>query len=1353
MMVVYYLLALLLGFGTLFCQQPPNQTWYFGKFGGLRFNNAIPNPITGKLDTWEGCAVLSDPATGNPILYSDGKKLYQADGSVVPGGGDAIKSGISSTQCCIFIPDPADAQRVYLFTAPDLTGMGSSETKSFYSHISLQGNPSVITSNVLIQDNMSEKIAGTQNCADNSYWVLYHHKAQSRIFAYKVTSAGVSTNPVISSYSNLNNFYNVGAMKISPDGSKLVVVSEADGFNYLQTIVLFDFNLQTGQASNPKFLAKNKCYGNYGAAFSPNSKRLFTTGTLDKQQSSEAALFQFDLVSDNEATIAASMWTLPLGTRKLFGLQLGPDGKIYAIADRPNQLDVINKPNMLGSQIEFSTNVLNQSGKTVLGLPTMIDYNLGISIDTLLACQSSGIIIGAPPMQGYSYAWSPSIGLSNAFIANPLAKPSQPTTYTLVVTNPFGCQTRQTVHVGLLPAVNVSYEIPNSICKGGKVQLKASGASRYSWFPSYGLSATNIANPFASPDSTTTYYLVASNSLCSDTIPIRVDVVPFPKADAGPDKTTCPGGSVEIGVNPKSGHTYNWLPDKYVSNAFLSKTIASPPTDNFPFILKVTNEYGCVAYDTVIVKIENTLVAKTSVDTTICRGDILQLRASGGSTYRWFQGENISDTTSSTPVVRPINNSTYGVIVSSGSCIDTAFIAVNVIQGISADAGKDQSTCPGESVSLGTALQNGASYSWTPVVFLDNSKSPTPTCSPTASTEYILTVISNAGCISRDTVKVTVADKLEINMPADTSTCFGVPLTIKPIGGQTYRWYPPIGINDTNSAEPIFTPQQTTTYYVEAKNGNCKGNDSVTITVLPLPNLDAGQDQSICLGDTIILSAQGATSYTWFTKKDGDIGNGSQLSISPVLPTMYYVRGSNGACSILDSIVITLKPQPQIVISGDTLICAGNTATLNAQGADSYEWNDDTTIISKNNGQLLIKPTKDTYYYFKGKKDGCSTEIDSILVKVLQSLPIIKNAEKVTCKNKPILISIFPSKDIVVSGDCSTLSNSNDSLFVIPNSSGYISVKGNRNGCISLDSFYVEVKDLPDVKLPRDTVICMGSSIEITANGADDYQWESSDSYDSLAKNSIVFKNVSNSIRVKSIGNNGYCSSFDEMNIDVRDPMVLPFSLTFNQEMIPGIRLPLQLNIPSGIDACTLLILYDSTSSVIESHKVVSGSSLTTTNQTRRNGEYALSVQNPKYESGQIEFTLYPYLPAEDIDSNTYSLKLQNADSNCTTYELKDCIIPYSKSCAWSLRPVQTLKSYQLSVVDNQINIRSAFTEKLNCRIISLDGRTIFHEIVQMQAGEQSSIQIPIDIPIGIYAISIQGSLWQEIYLMPKTEK
>ncbi len=1345
-MIHFLLFSILFSISTaLFAQQSLNQTWYFGKFGGIRFTNAVPSPITGKLDTWEGCAVYSDPNTGNVLLYSEGKKLYLPDGSIVPGG-DSLKSGISSTQCCIFIPDPANSKRVYLFTAPDLTGQGTTHSKSYYTHISLENTPSILLSNVELQDNMSEKLAGTQHCADNSYWAIFHHKSQSRIVAYKITSSGVSS-PVYSNYSNLYNYYTVGAMKVSPDGSKLVVLSEADGTNYLQAIILFDFNLQSGQATNPKFIAKNKCYGNYGAAFSPDSKKLFTTGTLDKPQSSESALFQFDLSSNDEISIAASMYTLPLGTRKLFGMQLGPDGKIYVVADRPSQMDVINKPNKYGKDAEYTLNVLNQSGRTVLGLPTQIEYGLGLSIDSVLACPSSGIRIGAPSLPGYSYAWSPSNGLSNPSIANPIAKPNTPTTYTLFITNPFGCQTKQTIHVGLLPPVNLQYEVPSSICKGGKVQLKATGATTYKWFPAYGLSSTTIANPIASPDSTTQYYLIASNGVCTDTVPIRVDVVPFPVADAGKDKTTCPGGSIEIGVNPKNGYTYLWSPEQYVTNKYLSKTIANPPGPNFRYILKVTSEYGCVAYDTVIVNTENNLTAVTSPDTTICRGDRVQLRASGGSAFRWFMGPNISDTNSSTPFVQPDNNTTYGVIVSSGQCIDTAFIRVNVIQGFVANAGLDKSTCPNEPLQIGTSPDNGARYSWMPNTFLDNSQSAMPICTPTSSIQYVLTVTSTAGCVSYDTVNITVADELKISLVDDTATCPGTPITLKPKGAQTYRWSPGNGIDDINSSEPTFTPSTTTTYYVEAKNGNCKGYDSVTIRVLPLPKVDAGTDISICPGDTAYLNSSGATTYVWTEKNTGFISKQSNIQVSPNKTTMYFVEGTNGGCTVLDSVLVTVKSTPKISVTGDTTICLGNDCILSAQGADTYEWLDHPSIISKNGNTLIAKPLLNTYYFYRGSKDGCYSSTDSILITVNASLPLLKTADTITCKNNPITVTVFPSVGISIKGDCSLLSSKNDSLIIMPNSSGYIYINGQRSGCSSIDSFYVNVKDVPVVSLPSDTTICRGNDLEIQSYGANTYSWSCNTAFTQLSENRIRIDSISSDMIVKIIGSNGYCESSDEMKISVTDPNIASFALQSNGTVKPGVRFFMKLSIPTAYANAKLGITYDPAGSMIEQH-TISGISGAAHVQTIP-GEYQLSIDNSGKNTGEITFSVMPYLPPDDRTFNSYAIQWLDGEVNCVTRDLKGCDVPYEQSCAWTIRPITRKSQYQLLVKNNIIHIQSGLNEELHCIVSTIDGRILKNEHFHLHSGDQRNIALPDSLPFGTYAITIQGTVWKETILYP----
>ena len=125
-------------------------------------------------------------------------------------------------------------------------------------------------------------------------------------------------------------------------------------------------------------------------------------------------------------------------------------------------------------------------------------------------CRKDEIQIGAPSIAGQAYRWMPSAGLSDSTAANPAASPDSTTEYTLTVSG-YGCaplSKKVQVLVHTLPSV---FEIKNdTIAKGEKLQLQAGGGVQYVWSPSAGLSNAGISNPFASPDATTTYTVVAT---------------------------------------------------------------------------------------------------------------------------------------------------------------------------------------------------------------------------------------------------------------------------------------------------------------------------------------------------------------------------------------------------------------------------------------------------------------------------------------------------------------------------------------------------------------------------------------------------------------------------------------------------------------------------------------------------------------------------------------------------------------------------------------------------------------------------------------------------------------------------
>lgn len=128
----------------------------------------------------------------------------------------------------------------------------------------------------------------------------------------------------------------------------------------------------------------------------------------------------------------------------------------------------------------------------------------------------------------------------------------------------------------------------------------ATPGSTYSWSPATGLSATDIAQPLATPTTTTTYTLTV-NKLCTYVYTAFIDTDP-PEAEAGPGTSlACDIPSFVIGTPGVSTNTYSWSPGSSLNDSTLAQPIASPKTTT-NYTLTVTGPNGCKLYDEVTVE-------------------------------------------------------------------------------------------------------------------------------------------------------------------------------------------------------------------------------------------------------------------------------------------------------------------------------------------------------------------------------------------------------------------------------------------------------------------------------------------------------------------------------------------------------------------------------------------------------------------------------------------------------------------------------------------------------------------------------------------------------------------------------
>ena len=204
---------------------------------------------------------------------------------------------------------------------------------------------------------------------------------------------------------------------------------------------------------------------------------------------------------------------------------------------------------------------------------------------------------------GTTYAWS---GVNNytastspASIVN--IQQSNAGKYYVLGTDVNGCTGKDStvVSVNQNPIATTVFTSA-TICSGNSIQLKSTGNNIYSWAPGTGLSATNIADPIASPTVTTLYVVTVTNQFaCTDTASVNIIVNAVPTANAGPDRTIIKGDIIKLsGTAAGESITYSWSPQTNIDSSQILQPMVHPSAD-IDYILKVESANGCgIATDT-----------------------------------------------------------------------------------------------------------------------------------------------------------------------------------------------------------------------------------------------------------------------------------------------------------------------------------------------------------------------------------------------------------------------------------------------------------------------------------------------------------------------------------------------------------------------------------------------------------------------------------------------------------------------------------------------------------------------------------------------------------------------------------
>jgi uncharacterized protein YjdB len=463
---------------------------------------------------------------------------------------------------------------------------------------------------------------------------------------------------------------------------------------------------------------------------------------------------------------------------------------------------------------------------------------------------------------GNQYLWS--TGETTASIS---VAPTSDTAYTVEVTTN-GCSSTDDVNVFVNPLPNITVSNDVTIMDGETTMLTVSGSDNYLWSTGETTESIDVT------PSVTTTYTVTSTSVngCTSNSEVTVTVVPELIANAGEDVEICSGE--ETVLTASGGVSYTW------NTGATSAQLTVSPNTTTTYTVTVEDGFGNSDSDSVTVTVNDSPTLTITEDLTIVEGESIQLTISGASTYAWSTGE-----TSNTIDVSPNETTTYTVIGTTATCSTEAQVTVTVEELLVVSAGQDENVCENDSYEVVLTASLGDSYLWS-----TGETTQSITVSPLSTTTYSVTVTSG---IQEDTDDVTVfvnpnPDVVILNGES-VDIMSGDFVTLSASGANTYEWN-----NGATQPNIAVSPSQTTTYEVRGYIGDCYDEKQVTVNVIPEVEADAGEDQEICLGDIVTLTATGGDGSEYEYEYEWSTGENTQsIQVSPTETTEYTVTVFN----------------------------------------------------------------------------------------------------------------------------------------------------------------------------------------------------------------------------------------------------------------------------------------------------------------------------------------------------------------------------------------------------------------------------------------------------------------------------
>ncbi len=261
-----------------------------------------------------------------------------------------------------------------------------------------------------------------------------------------------------------------------------------------------------------------------------------------------------------------------------------------------------------------------------------------------------------------------------------------------------------------------------------------------------------------------------------------------------------------------------------------------------------------------------------------------------------------------------------------------------------------------------------------------------------------------------------------------------------------------------------------------------------TITVNPIPaaSITVTGSQTVCSGETVQLSANTGTGFTYQWLKEGVAIDGANSATYHANATGNYAVTviSNGCSKTSDPVLITVNPLPVVTISssGSTEFCFGGSVVLTSSAGSSYVWSNgattqSTTVSSTGNYSVTVT-----------NGNGCSSTsaATAVTVYALPTVTIMASGPTEFCAGGSVVLTASAGSSYVWSNGETTQS------ITVSTPGNYSVTVTNVNGCSATSAVTaVTVNALPTATITAfgSTAFCAGGSVTLTSSAGSSYVW------------------------------------------------------------------------------------------------------------------------------------------------------------------------------------------------------------------------------------------------------------------------